>query len=124
MLPNILTYDPEKEYFFREGCFINELSNSEADPGLSVARVRVRAGEQTRWHRLEDRTERYVIQQGYGVVEIGDLEPHRISVGDVVLIPAGCRQRIKNSGGNDLVFLALCTPRFVESSYREIPDDG
>ncbi|MEJ2394096.1 MAG: cupin domain-containing protein [Candidatus Thiodiazotropha sp.] len=124
MLPNILTYDPEKEYFFREGCFINELSNSDVDPDLSVARVRVRAGEQTRWHRLEERIERYVILQGDAMVEIGDLEPSRVSVGDVVLIPAGCRQRIRNTGGCDLVFLALCTPRFLEAGYREDEDLG
>ena len=123
VLPEILTYDPGKEYFFREGCFINELSNSSADPGLSVARVRVRSGDRTVWHRLEDTTERYVILEGSGRVEIDGLEPARVSVGDVVLIPAGCRQRIQNTGDKDLIFLALCTPRFVEARYQEAEDE-
>ncbi|MEJ2691534.1 MAG: cupin domain-containing protein [Candidatus Thiodiazotropha sp.] len=121
MQPKILIYDPEKEYFFREGCFINELSNSERDPDLSIARVRVRPGEFTRWHLLDDRAERYAILQGIGEVELGEMDPKKVSAGDVVLIPAGCRQRIRNSGEGDLVFLALCTPRFVEGSYRDCP---
>ncbi len=124
MQPEIITYDPEKEYFFREGCFINELSNSQADPGLSVARVRVRPGDFTRWHRLDERVERYVILQGCGEVELGDLAPGRVSEGDVVLIPPGCRQRIRNDGEEELVFLALCTPRFVEACYRDISAAG
>lgn len=121
MQPKIFNYDPAREYFFREGCFINELSNTDGDPGLSIARVRVRSGEFTRWHQLGDREERYVILQGSGEVEIGLLGPQRVSPGDVVLIPRGCRQRIRNSGDDDLVFLALCTPRFDEASYRECP---
>lgn len=124
MQPKIITYDPEREYFFREGCFINELSNSDADPGLSVARVRVRPGDFTCWHRLDGSAERYVILQGNGEVEIGDLAPRRVSEGDVVLIPPGCRQRIHNSSEKELVFLALCTPRFEAACYREMSSEG
>jgi mannose-6-phosphate isomerase-like protein (cupin superfamily) len=120
MQPKILTFAPQREYFFREGCYINELSNSDSDPTLSIARVRLRPGDQTRWHCLEERVERYVILQGTGEVEIGDLAPTRVSAGDVVLIPARCRQRIRNRGGDELVFLALCTPRFEEADYRDL----
>ena len=38
------------------------------------------------------------------------------------MIPAGCRQRITNTGRDDLVFLALCTPRFVPASYEDLED--
>ncbi|MGD8909350.1 MAG: cupin domain-containing protein [Chromatiales bacterium] len=120
MQPRILNYVPEREYFFREGCFINELSNSDSDPALSIARVRLMPGDQTRWHYLEEREERYVILQGTGEVEIGDLQVTRVCMGDVVLIPAGCRQRIRNRGSDELIFLALCTPRFEEVDYRDL----
>jgi len=120
MQPAILKYDPQREYFFREGCYINELSNSDRDEGLSIARVRVIVGDTTRWHCLSDRVERYLILEGRGVVEIGDCEPQAVSAGDVVLIPAGCRQRIRNAGDADLLFLALCTPRFVPESYQDM----
>ena len=37
-----------------------------------------------------------------------------------VRIPAGVRQRIRNTGPTDLVFLCICTPRFEQSAYREL----
>jgi mannose-6-phosphate isomerase-like protein (cupin superfamily) len=52
------------------------------------------------------------------------MDPTRVSDGDLVMIPAGCRQRIRNIGENELVFLALCTPRFLEASYRDMGGDG
>jgi mannose-6-phosphate isomerase-like protein (cupin superfamily) len=120
MQPTILRYSVEKEYFFHEGCFINELSNSQADDALSIAQARVRPGEGTKWHCLKDTLERYLIIQGSGLVEVGGLAPQEVSVGDVVVIPAGCPQRMDNPGSEDLVFLALCTPRFHAESYMEL----
>lgn len=112
--------DTTSEYYFREGCFITELSNSEEDPGLSVACVRVEPGETTRWHKLLGITERYLILSGKGSVEVGDNEARIVHANDVVLIPAEVRQRITNIGEEDLIFLALCTPRFEEAYYLEI----
>jgi oxalate decarboxylase/phosphoglucose isomerase-like protein (cupin superfamily) len=40
----------------------------------------------------------------------------------VVLIPPGAAQRISNTGDDDLVFLAICTPRFVREAYRDVDD--
>jgi len=50
---------PEAEFYTAEGCYINELSNSDADPEASIARARVRPGVTTRWHCLAGTTERY-----------------------------------------------------------------
>ena len=119
MQPAVIKYSSAAEYFFREGCFINELSNRPEDDELSIARVRVRPGEGTRWHSLDDRIERYVILQGIGMVEIGHLPVQEVGIGDVVCVPAGCRQRIFNAGDRDLIFLALCTPRFVPGCYSD-----
>lgn len=112
----------DEEFYFDEGCFINELSNTGDDPQASIARARLETGKTTRWHRLHDTTERYVILEGTGSVEIGDLPPTNVSAGDVVLIPPMCRQRITNSGSSDLVFLAICTPRFMQDNYEDIDD--
>jgi mannose-6-phosphate isomerase-like protein (cupin superfamily) len=109
-----------KESFTAEGCFILELSNSEDDPALSIARARVAPGVTTRWHRLRDTVERYVILEGQGRAEVGGLAPREVGPGDVVLIPPSCRQRITNIGAKDLVFLALCSPRFTATAYEEI----
>lgn len=107
------------EYFFREGCHITEWWNVPEDPQVSVARARVEPGVTTRWHRLHGITERYVILRGQGRVELGGAEPAEVGAGDVVLIPAGVAQRIRNTGQSDLVFLAVCSPRFRADLYQE-----
>lgn len=112
------------EYYFDEGCYINELSNTENDPAVSIARARVAPGVVTRWHRLRDTVERYVILSGKGRVEVGDLPAQDVSAGAVVVIPAQCRQRIANTGAEDLVFLAICSPRFLREAYEDLEDEA
>jgi len=66
--------------------------------------------------------ERYVILEGEGCVEVGSLPPQVVGAGDVVLIPPSCRQRITNNGQGDLLFLAVCTPRFTNEAYADLDD--
>lgn len=120
----IKTYDAAQEYFFAEGCFITELSNTADDPAVSIARARLEPGKTTRWHYLRGTAERYVVLQGVGSVEVGDLPPHRVAAGDVVMIPPEVRQRISNVGADDLVFLAICTPRFTGAAYVDMDVDA
>lgn len=120
MNDNIRRFDPSQEYYFEEGCHIVETSNSAQDPEASIVRARVAPGQQTRWHLLENTSERYVILEGKGLVEIGTEDPCEVAPGDVVIIPPGTRQRILNCGEVDLLFLAICTPRFRRENYREI----
>lgn len=116
----VLQTDPGAEFHTPEQCWILELSNSPADPQLSIARARVAPGVTTHWHRLRGIAERYVIIEGTGRVEVADLAPREVAAGDVVLIPPGARQRVANTGARDLVFLALCTPRFVPEAYEDL----
>ena len=120
MRPMIQPMQRGDEHLTEERCYILELSNSADDPQASIARARVLPGMTTRWHRLRDIAERYVLLEGRGEVEIGELAAHMVSVGDVVRIPPGCRQRIRNTGEVDLVFLAICTPRFEWSAYEDL----
>jgi mannose-6-phosphate isomerase-like protein (cupin superfamily) len=106
----------------RERCDIAELSNTAEDPALSVARARVAPGVTTRWHRLQGIAERYVILEGGGRAEIGGLAPQELQPGDVLRIAPGQPQRITNTGMDDLVFLALCTPRFRWEAYEDIEE--
>ena len=112
--------DPAAEFYTPEGCFIIELSNIASDPDASIAEARVLPGKTTRWHRVIGITERYVLLSGDGEVEVGNLPSERVSPGDVVLVPPGVRQRITNVGSKDLVFLAICTPRFERAAYEDI----
>ncbi|MEZ5534003.1 MAG: cupin domain-containing protein [Thiolinea sp.] len=118
-LPRIVQTPEAEEYYFHEGCHILELSNSPADENASIARARVEPGQTTRWHRLHNTTERYVILQGEGLVEVSDLAPAPVYPGNVVIIPPMQPQRITNTGTADLIFLAICTPRFKPDCYED-----
>ena len=120
MRVGVRVLNPDGEFHTPEGCYINELSNSGADPDASIARARVLPGVTTRWHRLVGIAERYVVLSGAGTVEVGELPAREVAAGDVVLIPPGCRQRITNDGDEDLIFLAICTPRFRPQAYEDI----
>ena len=115
----IKKHDPNAEYYFEEDCHIIETSNSADNKDVSIAQARVEKGQRTKWHSLENTTERYVILSGCGSVEVGTAEPCDITKGDVVIVPASIPQRIKNTGENDLLFLAICSPRFQKKNYRE-----
>ncbi len=115
--------DVSNEFYTPEKCYITELSNTPDDPNVSIARARVEPGVTTRWHRLIGTIERYYIVTGRGRVEVGKLAPQEVDSGDVVLIPPmGC-QRITNIGSEDLIFLAICTPRFSNDVYEDIEDN-
>ncbi|MBK1724111.1 cupin domain-containing protein [Thiocystis violacea] len=103
-----------------EGCFILESWNREEDPAVSIARARVGPGVTTRLHRLAGIVERYLILSGKGIVEVEGLPLRAVGVGDCVYIPAGCAQRIRNRGERELIFLAICSPRFRQSAYEDI----
>jgi mannose-6-phosphate isomerase-like protein (cupin superfamily) len=116
----ILHRDEAREYFTAEGCHILELANAPEDAAVSIARARVAPGVTTRWHRLRGTAERYVILSGRGRVEVGELPATEVGAGDVVRIPPLCRQRIINVGVDELIFLAICSPRFTDAAYEDL----
>ncbi len=106
-----------EEFETEERCSILEMANDSADENVSIARVKVKPGVTTAWHKLAATAERYVLVAGHGRVELGDLEPVSVGAGDVVRIPADMAQRIKNTGETDLIFFAICSPRFRQRCY-------
>jgi mannose-6-phosphate isomerase-like protein (cupin superfamily) len=67
--------------------------------------------------------ERYLVQNGQGVMELDRNDTFEVTVGDCVLIPPGCAQRVRNTGEEDLVFLCVCTPRFLPDHYVVLEDE-
>jgi mannose-6-phosphate isomerase-like protein (cupin superfamily) len=120
MKPRILKADEAGEFDTGERCAILEVANTPEDPGVSVARARVAPGVTTAWHHLKGVTERYLIIQGAGRVEVGGLPATDVNPGDVVLIPPEIPQRITNPGQTDLVFYAICSPRFTPDCYVDL----
>ena len=120
MKQKVAKLELEQEFYTAEKCYITEVSNSPDDPTLSIARTRVEVGVTTAWHRLHGVGERYVILSGLGRVELGDSLPKDVATGDIVLIPPRCPQRITTTGEQDLIFLAICSPRFTPAAYQDI----
>jgi mannose-6-phosphate isomerase-like protein (cupin superfamily) len=117
MEPRIVKKDIKNEFYIEEGCFIIE-SSDKSDPQMSIALARVEPGVTTAFHYLEGIDERYLMISGKGSVEIGDMQPRVVKTGDVVYIPAGTRQRITNTGSDDLLFYCVCTPPFDQKRYH------
>jgi mannose-6-phosphate isomerase-like protein (cupin superfamily) len=53
-------------------------------------------------------------------MRVGDDPPFDIGPGDTVMIPRDTAQSVANTGGTDLVFLCLCTPRFLQDCYTSL----
>jgi len=117
MSPEVMRSNTTAEFETDERCHIMETANDSGDEAVSIARARVEPGVTTAWHKLDGIAERYIIISGAGRVDIGELEPTDILEGDVVRIPADTPQRITNSGETDLIFYAVCSPRFVPGCY-------
>ncbi len=105
------------EFSTPDRCHIVELLNDAASPLLSVARCRVEPGVTTQLHALKEIEETYLIEHGLGEFSDGGDNWRQVSAGDVIKIPTGRAQKIENIGKEDLVFLALCAPRFLPDAY-------
>jgi mannose-6-phosphate isomerase-like protein (cupin superfamily) len=117
MQPEVKQASAAVEFETSERCHIIEIANDPGDDLVSIARARVESGVTTAWHKLDRISERYIIVSGQGRVEVDDLEPVDVLPGDVVRIPADIAQRITNTGKGDLIFYAVCAPRFRRDNY-------
>lgn len=117
MKAEIKPFNADEEFFTAERCLITEVANDPHDEKVSIARARVEPGVTTVWHKLRGMDERYIVTAGKGLVEVKGLEAVEVKPGDVVRIPADTAQRITNTGKDDLVFFAVCTPRFTPDCY-------
>lgn len=85
--------------------------------GCSIAHAIVPAGEESLPHILEKSTELYYLLQGSGEMHIDD-EEAPVREGQIVLIPPGARQYIRNTGPGNLVFLAIVAPKWQADDER------
>jgi mannose-6-phosphate isomerase-like protein (cupin superfamily) len=79
--------------------------------GCSVAHAEVPVGEATLPHVLHESTELYYILEGIGEMHI-DREQAPVHAGQIVHIPPGTRQFIRNTGRESLVFLCIVAPKW------------
>ncbi len=117
MHSEIRKFKAADEFETAERCFITEIANDPDDEKVSIARARVEPGVTTAWHKLTGVSERYIMVSGQGRTEIEGLGTVSVTAGDVIRIPPDTPQRITNTGKDDLIFFAVCSPRFTPGCY-------
>ena len=112
----------QDEFWIRERCFIREIVNNADIRDFSLCETRVEPGVTTELHKLGV-NEWYTISRGTGLMEVDGQDAGEVSSGDIVAIPAGVSQRIKNNGSTDLLFQCVCMPRFTPDCYESLEND-
>ncbi len=79
------------------------------DLSYSVAHAEVAPGKASLPHALRASSEVYILLEGEGIMHI-DGEQRPVGAGDLVLIPAGARQFIENTGAHNLRFICIVSP--------------
>ena len=110
---------PRPELWTSERCYITELLNDAEQPEVSLARARVEPGVTTQLHALSV-AEWYVLEQGQGLMQVGDGVPFTVREGDTITVPKYTAQRVTNTGRDDLVFLCVCVPKFSQECYTSL----
>jgi len=90
------------------------------DLACSIAHAIVPSGETTLPHTLQKSTEIYFILEGSGVITI-DQESSPVQPGDIVLIPPGAVQHIRNTDTGDLIFLCVVSPKWQARDEVLVP---
>ena len=117
MIAKLFRPNPKDEIYTEEKCHILEVLNTSDFTDYSLAQARVEAGVTTEWHWLKNTDELYYILSGNGKMEIGEDFERAVKPGDAIFIPKMKKQRITNTGTEDLIFLCICTPRWEEENY-------
>jgi mannose-6-phosphate isomerase-like protein (cupin superfamily) len=99
-----------------DGSLLAELLHPDKVPGAqrlrcSVAHAVVPPGESTLPHFLKTSTELYYVLEGSGEIHIGTRSAI-VHPGQIVLVPKGRSQYIRNTGTGNLVFLCIVTPKW------------
>ena len=110
---------PRPEFWTAERCYITELLNDVEQPEVSLARARVEPGATTQLHALSV-AEWYVLEQGQGLMQVGNGVPFAVREGDTIAVPKDTAQRVTNTGRGDLVFLCVCVPKFSQECYTSL----
>lgn len=79
----------------------------------SLAEATVEVGQATVAHYHPHTEEIYYLLQGEAVMAI-EAEQSNVHAGDAILIPAGMRHQIRNTGNEPLIVLCCCAPAYTD----------
>lgn len=77
--------------------------------GYSLAYAEVSVGEESLAHVLKSSSETYIIHEGKGIATVDGVD-YELAKGEVLYIPAGAEQMIKNTGNEVLSFWCVVLP--------------
>ncbi len=83
--------------------------NEALDLPYSLAHAHLEPGKSSYPHVLTGSDELYVFLEGTGEALL-DGEAKKVRSGDLILIPAGCEQYVRNTGKIPLVFYCIVSP--------------
>jgi len=100
-------------YITKDGSVIRELMHPTVHGNVmqSLAEATVAPGQRTLLHRHRQTEELYHVQQGSGLMTLGE-QCVEIQAGDTVAIPAGTYHSVLNSGDRPLILLCACSPAY------------
>jgi mannose-6-phosphate isomerase-like protein (cupin superfamily) len=109
-----------------DGSLLAELLHPDKVPGAqklrcSVAHAIVPPGKSTLPHSMKNSIELYYILEGTGEMHLG-VRSAPVHPGQIVLIPKGRKQFIRNTGTKDLVFLCIVSPKW-QAADEELVDE-
>lgn len=98
----------------KDGSEIRELVGPAWTPAekQSLAEATLPVGGATVEHFHRDTEELYYVVEGSARMRLGDAE-RELAVGDCVVIPAGERHKIRNTGDAPLRILCCCAPAYT-----------
>lgn len=91
--------------------------NDPVDTGYSLAEARLAPGKSSYPHILQEQSELYIFIQGTACVYI-EQEQCTAKAGEVVLVPAGAKQYVKNVGEQELIFYCVVNPPWSEADDK------
>jgi mannose-6-phosphate isomerase-like protein (cupin superfamily) len=95
----------------KDGSTIRELHHTEVQ---SLAEATLEPSEATERHYHARTEEIYFVVKGSGTLEV-DGETAAVRPGDAVLIPAGARHTLENTGTSELRILCCCVPPYSDA---------
>lgn len=112
--------------FYEEKIIVPKGTPFNVDSVLNLGEVIVPPGIKTSKHTLGV-NERYLVFGGPAAMFLDDVQ-HFVTMGNIVHIPSGTIQSIKNTSLQPLRFYCLCTPPFTPDTYEgiksnEIPNE-
>jgi len=91
--------------------------NEGIDLPYSLAQAQLEPGKSSYPHVLAESDELYIFLEGSGEAVL-DGAVQKVSAGDLVLMPAGGEQYVRNTGKTPLVFYCIVSPPWSQEQER------